>query len=236
MIKQNILLGLIFTITLTTGYAQKSVNQYDKNGERHGIWTKNYDGTDQKRYEGTFKNGKEIGTFNYYKLKSGKSVLSATKVFNEQDDIADVTFYTSSKKVVSQGKMNKKLFIGKWIYYHKNSDKVMMEENYNNQGLLEGLQTVYYENGNIAEQLNYKDGELHGEAKWFTKAKQFIRTSLYLNGERNGQTTNYDGKGNKASEGPYKADKKTGVWKYYKEGVLSKKIDHSNQKVIYKKE
>ena len=236
MIKQKVFLGLIFTIILTTGHAQKSVNQFDKNGERHGIWTKDYDGTDLKRYEGQFNHGKEIGTFNYYKLKNGKSVLSATKVFNETNNIANVTFYTSAKKIVSKGQMNQKKFIGKWIYYHKNSDKVMIEEHYNNQGELDGVKTVYYENGKVAEETPYKKDKLSGEAKWYTKANQFIRTTVYLNGERNGQTTNYDGKGNKASEGLYKGDKKTGVWKYYKEGTLVKEIDHTNQKVIFNKD
>ena len=236
MIKQNIFLGLIFTITLTTSFAQKSVNQYDNNGERHGFWTKNYDGTDQKRYEGNFQNGKEIGIFKFYKLKNGKSVLSATKKFSTDNDIAWVTFYTSSKKVVSEGKMDGKKFVGKWTYYHKNSDKVMIEEHYNDQGLLNGKRLVFYENGNIAEDTTYKNGKLNGEAKWYTKVKQFIRTVMYIDGERNGQTINYDGKGNKASEGLYKDDQKIGVWNYYKEGVLSKKIDHTDKKVIYKKE
>ena len=236
MIKQNRFTGLIFTIILTTCYAQKSVNQYDNNGERHGIWAKDYEGTRQKRYEGQFNHGKEIGTFNYYKLKNGKSVLSATKVFNEINDIADVVFYTSAKKIVSKGQMNQKKFIGKWTYYHKNADKVMIEEHYNSQGELDGSKTVYYENGNVAEEKLYKIGKLSGKAKWYTKAKQYIRTTEYLDDKRNGQTINYDGKGNKVSEGTYKDDKKIGIWKYYKEGSLIKEIDHTNQKVIFKKD
>lgn len=226
MIKQKILSGLFLTLILTTCLAQNSVNQFDNNGERHGLWAKNYDGTDQKRYEGNFKNGKEIGTFKYYKLKDGKSVLSATKVFNELNDIAEVTFFTSDGKVVSKGKMDKKQFIGKWLYYHKNSNQLMIEEHYNDVGLLEGKRIVYYENGNVAEDTNYKNDKLNGVAKWFTKAKQNIRTITYLNGERNGLVINYDGKGNKVSEGYYKGDQKTGVWKYYKDGVLSKEKDH----------
>ncbi|MCA0132020.1 toxin-antitoxin system YwqK family antitoxin [Winogradskyella alexanderae] len=236
MIKQTIIFTLIFTITLTTCLGQQSVNQYDKNGERHGYWTKNYDGTDQKRYEGNFINGKEVGTFKFYKLKDGKSVLSATKEFNESDDIAKVTFYTSAKKIVSHGKMIRKNFIGKWIYYHNNSDAIMIEEHYNDKGLLDGKRLVYYENGNIAEDTYYKNGKLNGEAQWYTKAKQYIRTVEYLNGERHGQTINYDGKGNRASEGMFQKDQKVGVWKYYKDGVLSKEIDHTINKVVYDKD
>ncbi len=104
MIKQKLILGLIFTIILTLGHAQKSVNQFDKEGERHGLWTKNYHQTDQKRYEGVFKNGKEIDSFKYYTLSKGKSILSAIKVFNENDSLADITFLASNKKVIRKVK------------------------------------------------------------------------------------------------------------------------------------
>ena len=87
MIKQKVYFSFIFTIILTIAHAQKSVNQFDKSGKRHGIWTKNYHKTDQKRYEGQFVHGKEVDTFKYYTLSKGKSVLSATKVFNIKDSL-----------------------------------------------------------------------------------------------------------------------------------------------------
>ena len=62
-------------------------------GERHGVWKKNFDNTDQPRYEGEFKHGKEIGRFKFYKLIDNKSVLSATKEFNANDDMANVKFF-----------------------------------------------------------------------------------------------------------------------------------------------
>ena len=138
MIKQNLILGLIFTIILTPALAQKSVNQFDKNAKRHGLWTKNYDKTDQKRYEGVFMHGKEIDSFKYYTLSEGKSVLSAVKVFNKKNSVADVIFFASNKKVISKGKMNGRIYIGQWIFYHNNSTAKMIKETYNKDGLLEG--------------------------------------------------------------------------------------------------
>ena len=48
----------IFIITLTSFQlvllSQNSVNQFDENGERHGYWSKNFEGTEEKRYEGNF--------------------------------------------------------------------------------------------------------------------------------------------------------------------------------------
>lgn len=234
MIKQNIFLTLILTLILTTVSAQTPVNKFDKDGKRHGLWTKNYHQTDQKRYEGVFRHGKEVDSFKYYTLSKGKSVLSAVKVFNEKDSISDVTFYASNKKVISEGKMDGKRFIGEWIYYHKNSTDKMIVENYNGDGKLEGERNVFYKNGLIAEKAYYKNGKLHGEAKWFSENEILIKVAHYKDDELNGKTINYDVSGKKVSEGNYVNNQKKGIWKYYKEGKITKEIDHTNQQVIKK--
>jgi antitoxin component YwqK of YwqJK toxin-antitoxin module len=236
MIKQKLYFAFIFTIILTNGFAQKSINGFDKDGKRHGLWTKNYYKTDQIRYEGVFKHGKEIDSFKYYTLSAGKSVLSAIKVFNENDSLADVTFYSSTKKVISKGKMNGKRFVGEWIYYHKNSPAKMIVENYNASGELDGERNVYYRNGLIAEKAFYKNGKLNGEAKWFAENNILLKSSYYVDDQLNGKTINYDAFGNKTSEGDYTANQKKGVWKYYKDGKLTKEINHTTQEVITKQE
>ena len=38
----------------------QDLNQFDENGKHHGIWKKNYEGTQVLRYEGEFFHGKEI--------------------------------------------------------------------------------------------------------------------------------------------------------------------------------
>jgi antitoxin component YwqK of YwqJK toxin-antitoxin module len=236
MIIQKLFLSLFFTIILTTALAQKSVNQFDNSGKRHGLWTKSYHKTDQKRYEGVFKNGKEIDSFKYYTLSKGKSVLSAVKVFNEKDSLATVTFFASNKKVISEGQMNGRIYIGKWIFYHKNSSAKMILENYNDEGSLEGERFVYYKNGLVAEQAIYKKGKLNGEAKWFSEKNILLRHTVYKADSLHGKSINYDTEGNITSEGNYVSEQKKGIWKYYKNGKLSKEIDHTNQKVITKKQ
>jgi antitoxin component YwqK of YwqJK toxin-antitoxin module len=234
MIKQKLHFALIFTIILTNGFAQKSVNKFDKDGQRHGLWTKNYYQTDQKRYEGVFRHGKEIDSFKYYTLSGGKSVLSAVKVFNEQDSIADVTFFSSSKKVISEGQMNGKRFIGQWTYYHKNVPAKMIVENYNADGKLDGERNVYFDNGLIAEKAFYENGKLNGKSEWFSENNVLLKVSHYKDDELNGKTINYDGAGVITSEGDYNADQKVGIWKYYKDGKLTKEINHTTKEVITK--
>ena len=235
MIKQKIYSSLILTLILTINYGQQTVNKFDENGKRHGLWTKNYHKTDQKRYEGVFFHGKEIDTFKYYTLKNGKNVLSAIKVFNKKDSIAEVTFYTSSKKVISKGYMKGRRYVNKWIFYHKNSNSKMIVEHYNDNGKLEGEQTIYYKNGLIAELTYYKNDKLHGECKWYSEKNKLLKVLNYNNGELNGQAIYYDALGNITSQGNYKDDQKKGIWFYYKNEELIKKIDHTNKKIIFKK-
>ena len=234
MIKQKVYLTFAFIIILTSLNAQKLINQLDNQGKRHGVWTKNYHKTDQKRYEGQFKHGKEIDTFNFYTLSGGKSVLSAVKVFNEKDSMTDVTFYSSTKKVISKGKMNGKRSIGQWIYYHKNSSAKMIIENFDENGKLDGERKVLYLNGVVGEISFYKEGKLHGESKLFSERGKLLKHSYYKNDLLNGKTINYDTDGHIISEGDYLDDKKSAIWKYYKSGKITKEIDHTNQVVIKK--
>ena len=151
MIKQNII--FIVFLTLSMGViAQNDVNQFDENGERHGVWKKNFEGTKQLRYEGQFEHGKEVGLFKYYKMIGPVSKLAATKQFNPDDNSAYVTFMTLGGKKISEGKMVGKNYVGPWLYYHKTSGDIMTKENYNDQGLLDGVRQVFYENGQLAQE------------------------------------------------------------------------------------
>jgi len=236
MNNKKIFLSITFALICSIGFTQKSVNQFDNNGKRHGIWTKNYHKTKEKRYEGVFKHGKEIDSFKFYTLNAGKSVLSAIKVFNENDSIADVTFFASTKKIISKGKMNGKRYIGEWIFYHKNSSSKMIVENYNEEGKLEGERFVYFKNGSVAESANYKNGLLHGESKWYSEKNIVLRHTHYKEDHLEGKTINYDSNGKITSEGNFVKSQKKGIWKYYKDGKVNKEIDHTNQKVITKKQ
>ena len=236
MIKQKKILLLFFTIILTSVSAQKSVNQFDKDGKRHGFWTKNYHETNQIRYEGAFDHGKEIDTFKFYTLSGGKSVLSAIKVFNEKDSIAEISFLASNKKVISEGKMIGKRFTGKWIFYHKNSNTKMIVEHYNTDGKLEGERYVYFKNGLPAEKAVYKDGKLNGKSKWFTENNKLIKQSHYKDDQLHGETINYDAEGKPTSKGNYNENQKVGIWTYYKDGELTKEINHTTNEVISKQE
>ncbi len=213
-------------LVFVTSFVFSQKNQFDKDGLRHGLWSKNYLHTDQIRYEGEFNHGKEIGTFKFYRLNGGKSVLSATKVFSLDSDIIDVTFLTSLGKIISQGKMKAKLYIGKWIYYHNKSKAIMTVENYNNEGELHGEKITYYINGQIAEKKNYVNGKKEGLSIWYSERGIVLKELNYKNDMFNGLSKYYDADGKLVAEGYYRNDKKHGVWMYTENGKTKKK-DHT---------
>ena len=218
-------ISIIILFLLTTFISAQSINQLDADGKRHGIWEKNFEGTKQVRYQGEFIHGKEIGLFKFYKYIKKRSVLTATKQFNDKENIADVKFLSSIGKVISEGKMVGKLYVGKWIYYHKNSTKVMTHETYDNNGKLDNKRFVYYEHGKIAEEANYIKGSLEGISTWYSKNGVIIKMFIYENNELHGLAKYYSEEGVMLAQGYYKRGKKTGIWKYYNNGKLVKKTD-----------
>lgn len=210
---------LLLFFVCTIGWAQ-DINQFDADGNRHGVWKKNFDGTQQPRYEGQFEHGKEIGLFKFYKLIKKKSVLSGTKLFNANDNSAEVKFLTSRGKTISEGKMVGKNYVGKWTYYHKSSDKVMTVETYDDNGFLQGDRLVYYDNGQLAEKATYVDGKIEGVSEVYSLKGVVLKSLVYDNNELHGETKAYNGKGELLAEGQYKRGKKTGVWKFYENNKL----------------
>lgn len=216
--------SIVMFFTVLLGFSQQ-INQLDANGERHGFWKKNFENTDQPKYEGTFEHGKEVGTFKFYKLVDGKSKLSATREFLPDNHKINVKFFSSKGKPISEGMMNDKLFVGKWTYYHNKKDGIMMIENYNDKGVLEGEKLVFYENGQTAEKSTYVNGEIDGISLWYSPNGNILKEFQYKNGLLHGISKYYDKDGKLLAEGAYKNDKKHGIWKYYENGQLTEEKD-----------
>lgn len=217
----------LLVATLSSLSFSQDFNQLDEDGKRHGAWQKYFDNTKQIRYKGQFDHGKEIGVFKYYKLIRAKSMLAATKEFNKDNSLAKTKFYSSDGKLISEGTMNGKIYIGKWIYYHRGGKSIMTIEHYNDDGKLDGKKQVFYKNEQLAEDVTYKNGLLDSEAKYYSEQGKLIKHYVYDKGKLNGYSKHFNAKGQLLVEGAYKNDKKHGVWNYYKDGKLEKTIDYT---------
>ena len=231
----KLLSNLICFLVFSNTFFAQDINQFDTNGKRHGIWKKTFEKTNVLRYEGEFLHGKEIGLFKFYKNIKNKAVLTASKQFNKKDNIADVKFYTPKGKIISEGQMNGKTYIGTWNYYQKKSNELLILEHFDDSGKLIGERLIYYENGQIAERQNYKEGKLEGESFWYSERNIVLKAFMYVNGELHGISKYYDPKGELLVEGAYKRGKKDGIWKYYENGKLIEEKDFTYKPKYIKK-
>ncbi|KJD33133.1 inner membrane protein translocase component YidC [Tamlana nanhaiensis] len=229
---KSILISILF---ISFSSFSQEINQLDSNGKRHGIYKKYYDNTKVLRYEGEFFHGKEAGLFKFYKKVNGKAVLSATKQFNKDNNIAEVKFLASTGKVISEGQMEGKNYIGTWKYYQKNNDALLTLEHYNDNGKLDGERIVYYPNGAVAEKKLYVNGKRHGLSTWFTDANVLLKAVNYKDDLFHGEAKYYNNSGELTSEGFYKNDRKDGIWKFYENGKLVEEKDLTIKTQIIKK-
>jgi antitoxin component YwqK of YwqJK toxin-antitoxin module len=210
--------------------SQVDFNKLDSQGRKHGSWNGFYKESKRSRYEGTFEHGKEIGKFQFFDDTKAKSII-ATREFNTKDNSAYTIFFDQANNKVSEGKVLNKLFEGSWKYYHQASQIVMTIENYKN-GKLEGLRSVFYPNGKIAEETNYRNNLKEGFYKKFTENGVVLEETIFKNNEYNGLAIFKDADGNVVSKGQFVNGKKSGIWQFFEKGKQVKEIDMSNPKSI----
>lgn len=206
--------------------AQNEFNKLDEKGNKNGLWKGIYEDTKNPKYEGIFDHGKEVGVFTFFDNTRVKNVI-ATREFNQKDNSAYTIFYDQSKNKVSEGRVINKLFEGQWKYYHKASKTIMTIENYKN-GKLEGLRSVFYPSGKIAEEVTYKNNLKDGFCKKYTETGIVFEETNYKNNEFDGLAIFRDSdNGNIVSKGKFTNGKKTGIWQFFEKGKLLKEMNMS---------
>ena len=211
------LISLLFSVL----HAQTEPNKLDAKGLKHGIWKGVYEESKRPRYLGTFEHGKEVGVFQFFD-DTQKGDVIATREFNSKDNSAYTVFYDQNRNKVSEGKVVNKLFEGEWKYYHYASPAVMTTENYKN-GKLEGLRTVYFLSGKVAEQINYVNNLKQGAYKKYTENGIVLEESNFKNNEYDGVSIFRNDSGIVVSKGMFAKGLKTGTWEVLENGKLVKK-------------
>lgn len=201
-------------------YSQDKINQLDDKGERHGLWKGIYEETKRPRYEGVFEHGKETGVFKYFDdTKAGKVI--ATRDFSRGNGYCYVTMFDRKDNIVSEGLLINKEYEGEWKIYHKESKVVMTSENYK-KGKLNGVKKIFYDDGSVAEILNYVDGKREGNYKRYGVNEKILEDLNYKGNELHGLATFYDGLGKIILQGQYTNGVKSGIWKTYENGKVVK--------------
>ena len=212
--------------------AQTDFNKLDEKGQKNGLWKGFYQESKRPRYEGTFLHGKEIGVFDFYDDTKAKTII-ATREFNSTDNSAYTIFYDQKNNKVSEGKVINKLFEGEWKYYHLASKIIMTTENYK-KGKLEGLRTVFYINGKIAEEIIYKNNLKNGFYKKYTEKGDLLEESNFKNDLYDGLAIFKEPNGDMASKGKFVNGKKEGIWQFFEKGKKVKEVNMSFSENVIK--
>jgi len=221
--KQILVLCFIFNTSFVWTQIEK-INQFDSNGNRHGLWKGVYEKSNRIRYEGRFEHGKETGVFKYFD-DTKKGDIIGTRDFSKGDGSCYVTFFLQNGNKVSEGTIDKnKQNQGQWTYYHKNSKQPMSVENYLN-GKLNGKTIVFFPDGKVASETYYKNGVKEGVSKRYSKKGVVLEEIPYKNNTFDGWVTYRNPKGQLIAQGMYEKGLKKGIWKFYENGKLTKEVD-----------
>lgn len=228
MFKTSLLFIFFFVFQCSNLLAQGTLNQLDSEQKKHGLWKGFYPESKRPRYEGTFSHGKEIGEFKFFDDTKAGSVI-ATRTFSLNDNVAYTVFYDQRKNKVSEGKVINKLFEGQWKYYHLDATTIMTTENYKN-GKLEGLRSVFFPSGKIAEETNYANNLKNGSSKKYSERGIVLEEANFKNNQYDGEAVFRDVDGNVVSKGKFTNGKKTGIWQFFENGKLIEELNMSNSK------
>jgi len=228
MVFRILLFFLFFCVHGLELKAQEVTNQLDEQSRKHGKWKGYYPESKRLRYEGTFSHGKEVGEFKFFDDTKAGAVI-ATRTFSLNDNVAYTVFYDQNKNKVSEGKVVNKMFEGEWKYYHHASTTIMTIENYKN-GKLEGLRSVFFPSGKIAEETYYKNNLKNGLSKKYSEKGYVLEEATFKNNQYDGEAIFRDVDNNIVSKGKFSNGKKVGVWQFYENGKLKDEVNQNNQK------
>ncbi|MDP3312793.1 toxin-antitoxin system YwqK family antitoxin [Lutibacter sp.] len=205
---------LVFLIPANV-WSQEEFNKLNSKGERTGIWKKYYSNKNI-RYQGQFKNGKEVGEFKYYSIVTSQHPTIIIN-YDEKSSKATISYFTEEGIKESDGELLGKERNGKWTFYHPDGKTVMIEEHYN-KGILNGSYKSFYSTGKPLEILNYINGVLNGPSKRHADNGVLLDDLNYVNGKLHGKANYYNLEGKLIYTGMYENDVKVGFWDYFGDG------------------
>ena len=115
-----------------------NINQFDKQGKKHGKWKGYHENTQSKRYEGEFNHGTPIGRFTYYAIEGHVSGI----VDFINDSISSAQMFHDNGSIMAEGKFLNQTKSGKWYIYSRSG--YLLNVLHYLTGALEGTQYSYY--------------------------------------------------------------------------------------------
>jgi len=210
-------------------------------GLKQGKWIQYYD-NGSKRYEGTFKDDKQIGIFTYYDKEGFINML----LYNKKDGITQVAnAYHSNGRILAMGLYRHQKKDSVWQYYNE-KEALVATETYKNGGK-HGMERSYYPSGQLAGEINWVNNKKEGATKEYFDDGTLKYEGSYVSDKLEGAVVYYYKSGKKKVVGHYKQNVRDGLWKeYYEDGLpkaqrlyskghlIKTQIDNAPYKEYYK--
>jgi len=210
---------ILFAIVLTAGFALGQ-NVTDAKGLKQGYWKKPSGEAGKIIFEGLFKDNKPQGIFKYYyPFDTVKAIID----FKKDGAYSYAKLFHPTGKIMAKGKyVGESIKDSVWLYYD-DLGVMMSKETYTN-GKKNGKALVYFPNGKLAEEKNFKSDVLHGNMKQYYDGTKVKSEANYIEGKQEGKSVFYFPNGIAAATGFYKNGLKNGPWIYKnQEGKVTEK-------------
>lgn len=201
------ILLIVFLAAPETGHSQDSLNQYDRQGQKHGLWVKTYP-NGQEKYRGHFEHGEPQGTFKRY-FSNGNTMAMMdhshpggvyAQLFNKQGQKQAEGLYVNQKKDSI------------WVFYNSNG-RLVMQESYD-MGRRNGRSVKFFPDGDTSHVTTWRNGQRHGVYKQYFPNGRIKLMARYEQGELDGPFTIYFPDGFKEIFGAYRNNLRHGKWVY----------------------
>lgn len=197
---------IITTLLAILPLMAMSQNMMDSQGRRQGKWVKT-DKNNRKVYEGTFKDGLEVGTFTYY---YSDGTVRMKNTFLVDGKYCSHEAYDKNGKLMAKGFYNQKNRDSVWNIYNAEG-KLLKSETYK-MGTKTGKSVLFSTNGDTIEIQYWNDNKKHG--RWYRKVLNGYLEGNYANNLLDGPFAEY--RNNKVvAEGRYSEGLRNGQWKHY---------------------
>jgi antitoxin component YwqK of YwqJK toxin-antitoxin module len=190
-----------------------------------GVVRTYYDTEKTKLQEEYFiHNGKKEGIYKVYDYSTGLVIIENNYINGKKEGISQ-EFYNGNIFIETNYKNDKKYGTGT-IYYENGNIRETIEYE-NEHGLKHGENKEYDENGNLIKETTWLLDKRHSECKIYVDNK-LSEIYTYVSGTYDGPYKKFHSNGKIAIEGMYLHHRRNGIFKYYNENgdlILQEEYD-----------
>jgi antitoxin component YwqK of YwqJK toxin-antitoxin module len=204
------IIAFLFLLPLMGQPVDTVFNQSDAQGRKQGFWRAKYPNGNIK-YDGYFKDNKPVGLMKRY--NDDKS-LEAILFYVGKNNLVKAQLFYVNGKLAAVGN-----YIGTekdsvWVYYSFYDNTVRVKESFV-KGKRNGVRQVFYSNGNVAEEIEWKNDLKDGVWRQFYEDGMFKLVGAHKNDMRAGKYIYYFPNGKIELEGTYQNNLMQGSWKRF---------------------